>query len=116
MEHLQNNCTGMDSKLAELLLEPEKVDAKVQAHVDECGRCREELADLRSAMALLDTWQAPEPSPYFLTRLEAQCGKSARLLRQAGRQAGLTGCAPVLPTDLPCMSVLWLPWRFPLFF
>jgi hypothetical protein len=23
-------------------------------------------------MALLDTWEAPEPSPYFLTRLDAR--------------------------------------------
>jgi anti-sigma factor RsiW len=72
MERMKNNCTGMDSKLADLLLDPDHVPAKVQAHVEECDRCREELAELRATMALLETWQGPEPSPYFLTRLDAR--------------------------------------------
>ena len=37
-----------------------------------CERCRAELAELRATMALLDTWEGPEPSPYFLTRLDAR--------------------------------------------
>ena len=72
MEQMKTNCTGMDGKLADLLLEPKKVDAKVQAHVAECAHCREELAGLRATMALLGTWEAPEPNPYFLTRLDAR--------------------------------------------
>jgi len=72
MEQMKNNCTGMGSKLADLLLEPEKAPAKVQAHVAECGHCREELAELRATLALLDTWEAPEPNPYFMTRLNAR--------------------------------------------
>ena len=74
---MKNNCTGMDSKLADLLLESPSFDkrpapAKVQAHVAECDRCREELAELRATLALLDTWEGPEPSPYFMTRLDAR--------------------------------------------
>jgi hypothetical protein len=38
----------------------------------ECAGCREELAELRATMALLDTWEAPEPSPYFLSKLDAR--------------------------------------------
>jgi len=72
MERMKNNCTGMDSQLADLLLEPEKAPAKVQAHVAECDRCRRELAELRATVALLDTWEGPEPSPYFMTRLDAR--------------------------------------------
>jgi len=72
MEKMKNNCTGMDSKLADLLLEPEKAPAKVQAHVAECDHCRKELAELRATLALLDTWEAPEPNPYFMTRMEAR--------------------------------------------
>jgi hypothetical protein len=30
------------------------------------------LEELRATMALLDTWEAPEPNPYFLTRLNAR--------------------------------------------
>jgi hypothetical protein len=71
-ERVKNNCTGMESRLADLLLDPDAAPAKVQAHVDHCGRCRGELAELRATMALLDTWEGPEPSPYFLSRLDAR--------------------------------------------
>ncbi len=72
MEQVKANCTGMDSKLADLLLDPVSVSAKVRAHVGECERCQGELAELKAAMDALDAWQAPEPSPYFLTRLNAR--------------------------------------------
>jgi len=72
MEQLKKNCTGMESKLADLLLDPDAAPAKVKAHVAECDHCREELAELQATMTLLDTWQGPEPSPYFLTRLDAK--------------------------------------------
>ena len=68
----RNNCTGMESKLADLLLDPAAVPAKVRTHVAECDRCRAELEGLRATMDLLDTWEGPEPSPYFLTRLDAR--------------------------------------------
>jgi len=62
----------MESKLADLLLDPERVPAKVQAHVDACEHCRGELAELRATMSLLDAWESPEPSPYFLSKLDAR--------------------------------------------
>jgi anti-sigma factor RsiW len=62
----------MESKLADLLLDSERVPAKVQAHVDACEGCRAELAELRATMSLLDTWESPEPSPYFLSKLDAR--------------------------------------------
>jgi anti-sigma factor RsiW len=43
----------------------------VKAHVSQCSACTEELGSLRKTMALLDEWESPEPSPYFLTRLRA---------------------------------------------
>jgi len=45
--------------------------AEVRAHVDGCAECGRELAELRSTMALLDSWEAPEPSPYFNARMSA---------------------------------------------
>jgi len=72
MERMKNNCTGMESKLADLLLDPAAAPAKVQAHVAKCADCRAELTELEATMALLDTWKGPEPSPYFLTRLDAR--------------------------------------------
>jgi hypothetical protein len=72
MKNTNTNCKMVDEKLADLLLDPHAVPAKVQAHVAECGDCQAELAKLQAAMQLLDTWEAPEPSPYFLTRLGAR--------------------------------------------
>jgi hypothetical protein len=62
----------MESKLADLLLDPKAVPAKVRVHVEQCEHCQGELAQLQATMALLDTWESPEPSPYFMTRLDAR--------------------------------------------
>jgi len=62
----------MESELANLLLDPDAAPAKVRVHVEQCDHCRGELAELRATMALMDTWKSPEPSPYFLTRLDAR--------------------------------------------
>ena len=72
MERMKKSCTGMDAKLAGMLLDPEAVPAKVRTHVAECEGCRRELSELQATMALLDTWEGPEPSPYFLSRLDAR--------------------------------------------
>jgi len=72
MKNTNTNCKMMDAKLADLLLDTHAVPAKVRAHVAECGDCQAELAKLEATMQLLDTWEAPEPSPYFLTRLGAR--------------------------------------------
>ncbi len=41
-------------------------------HLESCGECTEQLKAMRATMAVLDEWQAPEPSPYFDTRLQAR--------------------------------------------
>ena len=41
-------------------------------HLEGCGQCAEQLKAMRSTMALLDEWQAPEPSQYFDVRLQAR--------------------------------------------
>jgi hypothetical protein len=72
MENMKNNCAGMESKLADMLLDPAAAPAKVREHVEQCESCQGELAELQATMALLDTWESPESSPYFLTRLDAR--------------------------------------------
>ena len=72
MTELKKSCTGVKSKLADLLLDPASVPAKVHEHVAECEGCRSELDSLKATMALMDAWKAPEPSPYFFTRLNAR--------------------------------------------
>jgi cytochrome c-type biogenesis protein CcmH/NrfG len=93
----KSNCTGMESKLADMLLDPARVPAKVHTHVAECEACRRELEELKATMGLLDSWDAPEPSPFFMTRMQARmreereaapAGWLAR--RLASFRAGLT--------------------------
>jgi len=72
MDSTMNKCSGMDAKLAEMLLDPDAAPAKVKTHVAECDSCRKELDELRATMSLLDTWSTPEPSPYFLSRFDAR--------------------------------------------
>ena len=72
MKQTNTNCKMVNETLADLLLDSHAVTAQVQAHVAECDDCQSELAKLQATMQLLDTWEAPEPSPYFLTRLGAR--------------------------------------------
>ena len=77
------NCNDVHDKMVDLLFdvqEPvtvvangeESVASEVQTHLAGCASCSEELASLRSTMALLDEWKAPAANPYFLTRLNAR--------------------------------------------
>jgi predicted anti-sigma-YlaC factor YlaD len=62
-ELLPDLAAGMDATT----LQPE-----VKNHVASCADCAVHLRELQKTMALLDEWQAPEPSPYFDTRLQAR--------------------------------------------
>src|SRR5512142_447752 len=57
-------------------------ESQVEAHLHACAGCAERLESLRRTMALMDEWTAPEPSPYFDTRLHA------RLREEAARPRG----------------------------
>src|SRR5205807_779585 len=45
---------------------------EIGGHLAGCGACAGKLEEMRKTMALLDEWQAPEPSPYFDVRLQAR--------------------------------------------
>ena len=45
---------------------------EINGHLADCGACAGKMAEIRQTMALLDEWQAPEPSPYFDVRLQAR--------------------------------------------
>jgi hypothetical protein len=48
------------------------VTPEIGGHLAGCGACTGKLEEIRQTMALLDEWQAPEPSPYFDVRLQAR--------------------------------------------
>lgn len=58
----------------------------MKEHLTGCLACAGKLEDMRKTMALLDEWQAPEPSPYFDTRLEARLREEAARPRATWRQ------------------------------
>lgn len=81
------NCKTVNEALADMLLAPEELSAAVRAELDEhaegCAGCREQLESLRSTMLLMNAWEAPEPNPYFLTRLNARLDEE-RAAKPAG--------------------------------
>jgi len=87
MKQTKSNCAGMEAKLADMLLDSQPAPAKVQEHVANCENCRARLEELKATMNLLDAWEAPEPNPYFLTRLGARM-REEREAAPAGWFAG----------------------------
>jgi len=71
------NCNQIRELLPDLAA---GVDAspEVQKHIASCQACASHLSELQKTMALLDEWQAPEPSPYFDTRLQARLSEERR--------------------------------------
>jgi len=64
------NCRDCQSALPDLLLDPAASQSSAaREHLASCPDCGKELKSLEATFALLDTWQAPEPSPYFDQKL-----------------------------------------------
>ena len=66
------DCTACTSMLPDLFLEGRALPPEVSAHLAECQGCLQEWTELRATFALMDEWSAPEPSPYFDTRMHAR--------------------------------------------
>jgi anti-sigma factor RsiW len=66
------NCNGVREFLPDVASGVAVASAETQAHLRECPQCATRVDNLRRTLALLDEWQAPEPSPYFDTRLYAR--------------------------------------------
>jgi anti-sigma factor RsiW len=64
------NCKTCQADLSNLLFDPAAPEnAAARAHIATCAACARELAAFESTMSLLDTWHAPEISPYFDQKL-----------------------------------------------
>ncbi len=66
------NCNQIRELLPDLAAGMGASAPEVENHIASCADCAAHLRDLQKTMALLDEWQAPEPSPYFDTRLQAR--------------------------------------------
>ena len=65
-------CKEIQEVMPDLALGLAPVSGENAAHLRTCQSCAEKLSEIQKTMALLDEWQAPEPSPYFDTRLKAR--------------------------------------------
>lgn len=65
-------CAELKEMMPELAMGSIEPSAEVQVHLKSCAACAQQLAEFRQTMALLDEWQAPEPTPYFDTRFTAR--------------------------------------------
>ena len=65
-------CKELKDEIFEAALAGGAPGDNVKAHMSACAACEGEFQSLRSTMNVLDTWTAPEPSPYFDVRLQAR--------------------------------------------
>jgi len=78
------NCKDCQSVFLDLLLEPgAPLNAAPRSHIESCADCKQEFESLKATFALLDTWRAPEPSPYFDQKLAVRL-REERELAPAG--------------------------------
>jgi len=75
-------CHDVCEMMPDLAAGMETVTPEVGEHLTSCAACAGKLAEVRQTMALLDEWRAPEPSPYFDTRL------MARVREEKGQPSG----------------------------
>src|ERR1700760_172169 len=70
-ENTTTTCKEVQERLSDLFVDLASVPAPVEAHVATCTVCRGELGSLIKTFEALDAWTAPDPSPYFDTRMQA---------------------------------------------
>jgi len=64
------DCKSFETELMDLVLTPDAMPSVAAvAHMKACPPCAEEYVAFQQTFNLLDTWQAPEPTPYFDQKL-----------------------------------------------
>jgi hypothetical protein len=77
MKDTNMKCTEIRELLPDLAAGLIAAAPEVNDHLRSCVGCAGTLEEFRKTMALLDEWQAPEPSPYFDMRLRARLREEA---------------------------------------
>jgi anti-sigma factor RsiW len=73
-------CEKLRADFMEAVLSgPKAASPELQEHLRTCAACARELASFQQTMSVLDEWQAPEPSPYFSSRLRARMREEAAI-------------------------------------
>jgi anti-sigma factor RsiW len=85
-------CDQVRETLPDLAAGSLEPSAEMREHLQACAPCAERLQEFRQTMALLDTWEAPEPSAYFDTRLQARL--RGEKIAEAARGTGWFGWMP----------------------
>src|SRR5215471_9371367 len=73
---------------AKTLAKKNALPQPLAAHAAACAECKGEIESMQQTWALLDEWQAPEPSAYFDQRLQARL-REERAEQQQGVWAWL---------------------------
>jgi hypothetical protein len=71
------NCNEIRERLLDLAAGVDPGTPEIGQHMASCADCAGKIEELRQTMALLDEWKAPEPSPFFDTRLQARLRQEA---------------------------------------
>jgi hypothetical protein len=77
MKDVVMKCNEICELMPDLAAGLDAVTPEVSKHLESCAGCADKLNQFRQTMALLDEWQAPEPSPYFDVRLRARLREEA---------------------------------------
>ena len=73
------NCNQVRELIPDLAAGLMEAGPEINHHLRTCAECSAKLAGIRETMALLDEWEAPEPSPYFDVRLKARLREESTL-------------------------------------
>jgi predicted anti-sigma-YlaC factor YlaD len=95
-------CKEILAVMPDLAADLETAGPEMSEHLKSCAACRLKLEEFRQTMALLDQWQAPEPSPYFDVRL------MARIREERAKPVGLLAWLrkPALAVSLGILMVM----------
>jgi len=96
-------CNEIHELMPDLATGSTGASPEVNEHLRACAECAGKLEEFRQTMLLLDEWKAPEPSPYFDTRLQARL-REEKATQPAGWMAWLR--RPVMALSLAVLVVV----------